>query len=92
MANYNTFAVQDCKKRRITMVTSSARKAKKELHVGIKIDVWNENNRIETIYSRQSNCMDKYITLEKQHISEKQKKAEERNKRRRGRHEEIKVQ
>lgn len=84
MAKYNTFVVIDCKKRKNLLVTSSARKAKAEMHIGVKIEVWNENTYIETIYNRILKNIDKYITMEKQFIAEKQRKATERNKRRKG--------
>ncbi len=83
MANYNTFVVYDCKKRINLLVTSSARKAKCELKTGIKIEVWNENNLIDVIYSREVNRFNKkYVSIEKQYIANKQSKAELRNKRR----------
>mgnify|MGYP003290533821 CR=1 FL=1 len=78
---YNTFVVCDCKRRKNVLITSSARKAKRELRVGIKIEVWSENTHIETVYMKNSKGFDKYIELEKQYIGEKQKKAELRNKR-----------
>lgn len=83
MAKYNTFVVYDCKKRHNLLVTSSARKAKSEMSKGIKVEVWNENQHIETIYDMHLDRIDKYITLEKQHIAQKQMRATERNKRRR---------
>lgn len=84
MAKYNTFVVYNCKKRKNLLVTSSARKANGELHVGIKIEVWNENTHIETIYFRTARNLNKYIDKEKQYIAAKQAKAELRNKRRKG--------
>lgn len=84
MAKYNTFVVYDCKRRKNLLVTSSARKAKSELHVGIKVEVWNENAHIETVYSKTMRGLDKYISEEKQYIAKKQAKAELRNKRRKG--------
>lgn len=76
MACYNTFVVCDCKKRKVLLVSSSARKAAKMLQKGKRIDVWNENRLIEGIYSRQSFEMQKYISLEKQYIAKKQRRAE----------------
>lgn len=84
MAKYNTFVVYDCKKRKNLLVTSSARKAKGELHVGVKVEVWNENTYIETVYARTMRGLDRYISEEKQYIAKKQAKAELRNKRRKG--------
>lgn len=82
MAKYNTFVVCSCEKRKILLVTSSARKAKNELYAGIKIEVWNENTFIEKIYFRTRKNLNKYINEEKQYIAMKQAKAEQRNKRR----------
>ncbi len=42
MAKYNTFVVYSCKKQHIILVTSSARKAKQDLCVGVKVEVWND--------------------------------------------------
>ena len=78
----NTFVVYNCKKRKNILITQSARKAKYQLCTGIKIEVWSGNELIETIYARKSNSMNKYITMQKQHIREKQTKAEEKNQRR----------
>lgn len=85
MAGYNAFIVYDCKKRKNILVTSSARKARKELHTGIKIEVWSENKLIETVYSKTAKVLNEYIGLEKQYIAEKQARAEQRNKRRKHR-------
>lgn len=85
MAKYNTFVVYDCKKRRNLLVTSSARKAEAELVKGFKVEVWNENAHIETVYYNHVERIDKYIEAEKRYIAEKQKRATERNKQRRSR-------
>jgi len=86
MANYNTFVVLDCKKRKPILVTSSARKANKFLKTGIRIEIWNENEKLETIYEstkrREKYPLKPYIDMEKEHIKRKQEKAEEKNKRR----------
>lgn len=78
----NIFIVCDCKCRKNILITPSARKAKKQLHVGTKIEVWNDNTLVEYIYAKDSEKMDKYIDMQKQYIGEKQAKAEQRNKRR----------
>ena len=49
----------------------------------IKVEVWNENTHIETVYSRKAKDLDKYITLEKQYIAKKQANAQRRNEQRR---------
>lgn len=86
MANYNTFIIYDCKRRKNVLVTSSARKAKNTIYVGSKIEVWNGNVLIEIIYKRTIDKINKYISLEKQYIASKQTKAALRNenKRRKG--------
>lgn len=85
MAKYNTFVVQETKGGKAVLVTSSARKAKKLLTKGLRIEVWNENQKTETIYTRTSGMLDKYITAEREHIRAKQEAAERRNKARRAR-------
>lgn len=85
MAKYNTFVVQETKGGRAVMVTSSARKAKKLLATGLRIEVWNENQKTETIYTRTSSELDKYTAAEREHIRAKQAAAEKRNKARRAR-------
>ena len=86
MANYNTFIVVDCKRRKSILTTSSARKANKLLATGYKIEVWNGNIKVETIYEKdkkkEKNPLAPYIALEKEYIRQKQARAEERNKRR----------
>jgi hypothetical protein len=47
--------------------------------------VWNGNTLVNTIYNKNINEIDKYISLEKQYIADKQRKAEQRNKRRKQR-------
>ena len=84
MAKYNTFVVYNCKGRKNLLVTSSARKARGELHVGIKIEVWNENTFKEKIYFRTRKNLDKYIREEREYIAKKQATAELKNKRRKG--------
>ena len=80
MANYNTFSLIDTKARKIVLITSSARKCKKAFLKGYKIEVWNANKRVETIYNRNIAEFKKYINTEKQYIANKQRKAEAKNK------------
>lgn len=82
VANYNTFGLVDTKTRKILLITSSARKCKKAFLKGHRIEVWNGNTLINTIYNKNLTEIDEYIKLEKQYIAEKQRKAELRNKRR----------
>ena len=84
MANYNTFLVVDCYTRKSVLVTSSARKAKEYLVKGVRVEVWNNNQMVETIYSPgKKNCnknpLGSYIYEEKEHIARRQGKAEQRN-------------
>jgi hypothetical protein len=83
MAKYNTFVVQETKNGRTVLVTSSARKAKRTLTHGLRVEVWSENQIKETIHTRTSSRLDKYTALEREYIRKKQAKAEERNKARR---------
>ena len=86
MANYNTFIVIDCKTRKPILTTSSARKARKGLRTGFRIEVWNNNTIIEKIYeSDKRNKQDPlapYVAIEREYIARKQAQAEERNRRR----------
>ncbi|MFR6481976.1 MAG: hypothetical protein ACLUPD_10555 [Anaerotignum faecicola] len=60
------------------LVTSSARKAAAELAKGIRIEVWCENKKVESITCRED-TISKYVKLEKEYIARKQKLAEQRN-------------
>ena len=83
MANYNTFIVVDCKSNKNILTTSSARKSFNLLKTGVRVDVWNNNQLIEKIYEKNRDASKPYIRNEKDYIAKKQKRAEERNKRRR---------
>ena len=85
MAKYNTFVVQETKGGKAVMVTSSARKVKQLLTPGLRIEVWSENRKTETIYTKTSRKLDKYIAAERDHIRAKQEAAERRNQARRAR-------
>lgn len=82
--NYNTFLVISCRSRKTILATSSARKAASLLQTGNKIEVWNMNQRVETIYAkgREKRPMEPYIEAEREYIGLKQKQKEERNMRR----------
>lgn len=88
MAKYNTFLVISTKGASL-LVTSSARKARKLLAPGARVEVWAENKKTETIYTRTAHLLSKYVTAEKEYIKNKQAKAEERNKKRRQKHETL---
>lgn len=79
MAKYNTFVVVDCKKRKNVLTTSSARKARELFKTGIKIEVWNENKRIDVLYFSKHKELLKYVYDEIDYIRNKQLKAEKRN-------------
>lgn len=85
MANYNTFIAQATKGGKTMLITSSARKVKSLLHPGVRVEVWSENHKTETIYTKTQTLLDKYIANERQYIQEKQAKAEKRNQARRER-------
>ena len=85
MANYNTFIAQETKGGKTIIVTSSARKVKSTLTPGIRVEVWNNNQKVETIYTKTQALLGKYIHSEKMYIREKQAKAEKRNQARRAR-------
>ena len=85
MANYNTFIAQETKGGKTMLVTSSARKVKSLLAPGVRVEVWSENKKVETVYTKTTPLLDKYIESERQYIREKQAKAEKRNKARRAR-------
>lgn len=79
MAKYNTFLLVDTKTRRPLLVTSSARKVTTELWKGRRVEVWNENERREIIYSHKAESMKRYIQAEKEYIRRKQERAEFEN-------------
>ena len=80
MANYNTFVVVDCNSRKSILTTSSARKANDVLKTGFRVDVWNNNEKICTIYEKTRDLIKPYIQAEKEYIRKKQARAEARNK------------
>lgn len=82
MAKYNTFLVLSTKGRPL-LVTSSARKARKLLQTGIRIEVWSANAKEETVYHRTRSRLDRYVAAEREYIRAKQAAAERRNNRRR---------
>jgi hypothetical protein len=79
MANYNTFIVVDCNSRKSILTTSSARKAVRMLDTGYRIDVWNNNEKIASVYQKTREQMAPYVQAEKEYIREKQARAEARN-------------
>lgn len=82
MADYNTFAVIDCKARKLNLVTSSARKAGALISKGKKIEVWNRNALVLVIYNRDKNKLEPFFEAEKAYIAKKQERAESRNRKR----------
>lgn len=82
MAKYNTFLVLETKGVPL-LVTSSARKARKLLQTGVRVEVWSANVKVETIYHRTIHLMGKYVTAEREYIRARQAAAEQRNRARR---------
>jgi hypothetical protein len=80
MANYNTFIVVDCNSRKSILTTSSARKANGMLATRYRVDVWNNNEKVLTVYQKTKELMKPYIEAEREYIRQKQARAEERNK------------
>ena len=79
MADYNTFVLYDCKSRKPIITTSSARKVAKQLDVGCRIEVWNNNKLVIKIYKSNETDLRPYINAEKEYIRKKQEKATLRN-------------
>lgn len=84
MAAYNTFLALTTQGKPL-LVTSSARKARKLLTPGVRVEVWSNNTRVEVIYNRTRSLLDKYVAAEKAYIGAKQAAAEQRNRQRRNR-------
>ena len=84
MANYNTFLLVECKHQKTLLVTSSARLASKYLTTGVKVDIWNNNRLVKTVYASHRDALSTYIEEEREYIRRKQAKAERRNKKIRG--------
>lgn len=82
MAIYNTFVVQKTNGGRVVLVTSSARKARELMAPGLRVEVWNSNVKVETIYYRTRPLMALYIEAEREYIRAKQAAAELKNQRR----------
>lgn len=64
MEKYNTFLVLETKGATL-LVTSSARKARKLLQTGVRVEVWSENAKVETVYHRNRSKFDKYVVAER---------------------------
>lgn len=79
----NAFVVVNCKTRKPTLVTLSARKARSVCEKGVRIEVWSNDSMIEAIYSSEVEKFKPYVQQEKEFIGMKQRKAEERNRKRR---------
>lgn len=77
----NTFLLYDTKRKRVELVTSSAKAARERLKVGIRVDVWSGYSKVETVYSRTADKMIPYVSAEKEYHRQKQEAAERRNRR-----------
>ena len=84
MAKYNTFLAMSTMGRPL-LVTSSARKARKLLQPGVRVEVWSANVKEETVYHRTRYRLDKYAAAEREYIRAKQAAAERRNRNRKPR-------
>jgi hypothetical protein len=82
VASYNTFLLISTKGKPL-LVTSSARKARKRLQTGSRVEVWSANAKAETVYYKTRAKLDKYVAAEREYIRTKQEAAERRNKQRR---------
>ncbi len=80
MANYNTFQLVETKTNKTLLTTSSAMKVKKQLDIGLRIEVWNNNKLVKKIYKNTEIELKPYIEEERRYIARKQYKAEMRNK------------
>lgn len=84
MAKYNTFVLIGTKSRRVLLVTSSARKARDGMVDRVKCEIWNENERVQTIYCKDGlNPFLPFVADEKNYIREKQAERERKNRLRR---------
>ena len=80
MAKYNAFVVLSTKTGRIHLITPSARKvARFPLAAGLRVEVWNESEKVDTIYSRTRQKLAGYVAAEREYIRQKQAAAERRN-------------
>lgn len=79
MAVYNTFVVCACRTGKTVLVTSSARKARGELRIGQRIEVWNGNSKARSITWKNREQINSYVQAEKDWIGHKQMIAETRN-------------
>lgn len=77
--SYNTFVAVNTRNGKPMLVTSSARKANAKLAVGMRIEVWNCNEKSEIIYNSTRSKMGRYIEDEKNYIADKQAKATAKN-------------
>lgn len=78
---YNTFVVVRCRRPCIILVTSSARKANANLRTGYRVEVWNCNAKVETIYAKTRSELRPYIEAERDFIRARQEKATRRERR-----------
>lgn len=84
MATYNTFLILSTKGKPL-LVTSSARKARNQLKPGVRVEVWNDNRKVDTIYARTEYRLNYYVEMEREYIRAKQEAAERRNRQRKTR-------
>ena len=80
MAKNNTFVVRRTKSGEILLVTPSARKVSRlPLTVGLRVEVWRETEKVDTIHARARQKLTAYVDAERDYIRQKQAAAERRN-------------
>jgi hypothetical protein len=59
--NSIAFSIYDCNKRKVVLVTHSALKASEYLRTGFKIEVWNGQKLLQTLYRKDADALDVWI-------------------------------
>ena len=55
------FSIYDCNKRKVVLVTHSAKRAKECLSKGFKVEVWNGQRLLQTLYKKDEATLDIWI-------------------------------
>jgi hypothetical protein len=61
MDNSIAFSIYDCNKRKVVLVTHSAKRAKESLNKGFKVEVWNGQRLLQTLYKKDEATLDVWI-------------------------------
>lgn len=67
------FSIYDCNKRKVVLVTHSALKAKECLKTGYKVEVWNGQRLLQTLYSKDTYTLDVWIEFFEEMSTERTK-------------------